>query len=550
MAGPDHQAANEKIAAPVDKQTELLQQVMAQLENSGDLPIFSASVNQIQMVGSDPESDAMQLAVEVLKDANLTTKMLRLANSSYYNRGSVKVGSLSRAVVVLGFDAVKSTVLALKLIDSMQDSQPESNMSSMLVNSYMSAGLVKEMAAASGVKNYEQSYVCGLLHNLGEVIVSYTLPEKYREMKQMLHDEALSWSDVQKKVLGMPLQTIGKGIVEKWNFPESISKTIAPHVTMKRKVQKQDATEMNRSLSSLSTRMMDLLYSEHPTTQQSFSEITKELSSVSGLNEDVVGNCLDKSFKQSCDLAEDYGLDKTLLIPKFKASDDEERDIIARKLGAFAGYEEPPEAVDAGFMGEDEDDGYSAEAEELLAPEELEDAQSMVVPGGDTSVMLTVLQELTSMMTNNAHLNTVFNKVLEGMHRGVGFDRAMLCLISPDHKTYSGRMAIGYRADGMKKMFNECKIDTYSDLFSKMILEDNELLIADVSQGNWLQKLPAGFEEKVGAKSILIAALRVRNRPVGMFYVDKARQQTMITGEQQRGFLQLVAQAQLALKVR
>jgi hypothetical protein len=48
----------------------------------------------------------------------------------------------------------------------------------------------------------------------------------------------------------------------------------------------------------------------------------------------------------------------------------------------------------------------------------------------------------------------------------------------------------------------------------------------------------------------LIAAVRVRGRPVGMFYADKLSLNTSITSDDHRGFMQLVAQAQLALQVR
>ena len=531
----------------LDPKELLLQQIAEKLEKSGDLPIFSASVNRVQVIGNDPDSDAMSLAIEVLKDANLTAKMLRLANSSYYNRGAVKIGALSRAIVMLGFDAVKSTVMALKMIDSFQQEQPDIDMSSMLVNSYMAAGLVKEMATESGMKDVEQSYVCGLLHNMGEVIFAYTMPEKYKEIKKIMKEEELTWSEAQKKVIGMPFHKIGQTIIESWDFPKTVSKTLAPHAPVKTKGPFKDPVELNRSLSSLTTRMMDLLYSDSPTTKQSFSDLTKEISKITGVNASAVGKCLNKSFKQSCDLAEEYGLDKNLLLPKQNSSDDAQRDDVAKMLKGFI---KEPDEEDFDDFYDDEDDGYDSDIEDVLEPEEQEELDSYVEPGGDPNAMLGVLQELTTMMTSKAQLNDVFNKVLEGMHKGVGFDRAMLCLVSPDRKSYSGRMVAGYRAERIKEFFSQFPINVHGDLFSKMIMDDDFLLIKDLQNGPWLRRLPDNFEDVVGANSILIAALRVRGKAIGMFYADKARQQTPITQDEQRGFLQLVAQAQLALQVR
>lgn len=539
--------AAEMSAAPVDPKEALLQKVMERLEKTGDLPIFSASVNRIQVVGSDPDSDAMELAIEVLKDANFTAKVLRLANSPYYNRGAVKIGALSRAIVMLGFDAVKSTVLAMKMIDSFQYDHPTINMNSMLVNSYMTAGLVKEMASMCGIKDVEQSYVCGLLHNLGEVIFAYTMPEEYMEMKRLTEEEDKTWLEAQKQVIGMPLMQIGQHIVEKWDFPKTVTKTMSPHTTANRKISAKDPILLNRSLSALSTRMMDLLYSEQPTTQQTFSDIAKELTKITGVSKDVVSKCLNNSFKQSCDLAEEYGLDKQLLMPVKTTSDDEERNGIARLLASYVAPEQSME-VDA-YEEYFENDGYEETAEEVIDPEEQADIDSYVEAGGDANILLGVLQELTEMMTNKAHLNSVFKKVLEGMHKGVGFDRSMLCLISPDRQYYSGRMVVGYRAEKIKKYFYQFPINITSDLFSKMIMEDNFQVVEDVHSGNWLQRLPKKFDQVVETRTFIIAALRVGGKPIGMFYADKSRQGVDITKEDQRGFLQLVGQAQLALQV-
>lgn len=530
---------------------EILAQILDRLEKIGDLPIFSASVNRIQVVSSNPDSDAMALAMEVLKDANLTAKVLKLANSPYYNRGVIKVGTLSRAIVMLGFKTVKSTVLTMKLIDSFQQDHPSIDMNSLLINSFMSAGFVREVATECGAKDAELSYVCGLLHNLGEVITAYTMPELYIEMKDLVHREGITWSEAQKKVLGFSLLKVGQAVVEKWEFPANVSKTIAPYNGTSRKIV-GNKIEQNKALACLTNRMMDLLYSEQPVTKQGFAEVTQELSNITGVSSEVISGCLDKSFKQSCDLASAYGLDKARLKPKVRSeSGDDDRDRIARKLSFYASNKKSSykEYVEEEM---DFDDDYDAEPQELVDPEaasvhgsDISSAQE----GGDTNAMLEILHELTTMMTQGVHLNTMFTKVLEGMHRGVGFDRAALCLLSPDHKSYTGRLAVGQSADELKQYFKFFPIKLPTDLFSKLIMEGTEVLVPDVREAGWVNMLPPLFSEKLKTKSFLAAAVRVKSKPIGMFYVDKFYKNTPITSGDRRGFMQLVAQAQLALQM-
>ncbi len=529
-----------------ESQDDLLENIMGRLKESGDLPIFSASVNRVQLVGSDPDSDAMSLALEVLKDANLTARILRLANSSYYNRGHVKVAVLSRAIVMLGFDVIRSTVLTMKMIESFQYQHPTIDMDSLLVNAYMSAGFVREMATECGIKEIEQSYICGLLHNLGEVVTAYTMPDEYLEIHALVKEENVSWGRAQKRILGMPLRKIGKCIVKNWEFPDTVVNTIAAHHRGK-KIPVRDKVALNRGLSSVTSELMSLLYSENSGTKSRYSDLVNELSKMAGLSGESVTKCLETSFKQSCDLAEEYGLDKALLCPKIRPDNNDSRlDKMARELSYYAANKSPldvpQDALDI------YDDGYDAEPQEVMEVEE-QNIRTETAAGG-ANALLRVLHELTGMIANKAQLNSVFKKILEGIQLGVGFDRALFCFLTPDQKYYTSRFACGTEVESLKDYFDSVPIDEAHDFFSKIIIEGNELLVPDVTQGNWPNMLPNQFAELVGVKSFVVAAIRVKNRPVGFIYADKLSLASVITADDNRGFMQMVAQAHLALQVR
>jgi len=100
-------------------------QLLEHAEKKGDLPIFNTSLNKVRSISSDPDSHAMELAQTIMKDANLSVKLLRIANSPFYNRGMGKIASVSRAVILLGFDSIKNLCMTLKLIESFTDDQPK-----------------------------------------------------------------------------------------------------------------------------------------------------------------------------------------------------------------------------------------------------------------------------------------------------------------------------------------------------------------------------------------------------------------------------------------
>ncbi len=519
------------------------------MEKLGDLPIFSSTVNRVQVVSSADDSDAMELAVEVMKDANLTAKLLRLANSPFYNRGMGKITSVSRAVIMLGFETLKNMCITLKLIESFQHEHPGVDLDRVLVNAYLSAGFVREMAARGGVADLEESYICGLMYGLGEIIVAYTLSERYEMMIRMRDRGDRKWSEIQRSMLGGSFAEIGQRLSRSWDFPNSVVETMKPYVHKGGAV--RNKKDLNHALAALSHDTLQKIYIEKDLEGMDFSHLISSLKEVANIKQKNVEKSLMTSFRQSCELAEDFGLDRKLLTPLVSETEDGLLNRTLRQCSYYAttrgelndvpdlatGKEAVPDNNDINHEQHQSKTGETTLAREVSA------YQGNI----DPIKQLQALQEITALITENAGVHRVFSKVAEGIHEGAGLERVALCLLSADQSQLIARLVLGSSTEVLKEYF-VLPVRDRKNLFIQLLLEGDELLINDIDGENWGSSIPRDYYDAVSSNGFVCAALRAGTRPVGLFYADNGVSGARISSEAHRAFSQFVSQARLALQ--
>lgn len=151
--------------------------------------------------------------IECLTDPLLASKVLRVCNSPFYGRRG-KVGTLRDAVVYMGLKSLMSivTVNALSGFSPQHAEQIEQ----ILHHSMMVGMIAKQLARDMGT-NHDQAFICGLLHDIGwivmlEMLSKYDLTKEKRDHLMRVHHT-----------------TLGALVAKKWNFSEEIQEVIKNH---------------------------------------------------------------------------------------------------------------------------------------------------------------------------------------------------------------------------------------------------------------------------------------------------------------------------------
>ena len=528
-------------------ESDIVSQLLALAEKKGDLPIFSASLNNVRRISSDPEADAMELAQTVMKDSNLSTKLLKVANSPYYSRSITKISSVSRAVVLLGFDVIKSLCLTLKLIENFQDEHPTVAMHKMVSRSYLTAGFVRDIALMSKMKNAEETYVSGLCHNIGEIAVGYFLPEKFAMIHAAQKENKLTWQKAQQQVLGQTFAEIAQELGQAWNFSDKVVKSMSAY-RANHDGPARNIYELNHAVVALSSQIVDAVYLDDSASNQSMRDLFLKLEESTGIKVARLEKSLSESFARSCELIKSYGLSPDILKPNLSESNDSLRDQFSRDFSFLASSEAELAAKKEAVEVKTEQKPSNEKNVTPTAINTVTESSPSDSPKGDPMVQLSYIQEITTLVTESAPLSALFSKILLGLQEGVGFDRAALSLVTPDRSQYATRLAVGDNNGFLKKTLRG-KTQSQHDIFARIIDEGGDLLIDNVRDGSWDKLIPSPFINGLQSNSFIIAGVKHGAKPIGLFYADNELTQGEISPAMRRGFFQFIAQSRLAVQI-
>jgi len=193
------------------------------------LPAVPAVVHEINQIIASPSASAAAVARAVERDQIVTVKLLRLANSAFFGcRG--RVGSVTHAVILMGFNLLRNVVLscALKSALGSKGVMGQEDLERFWDHAFACGLLARQVAAVAGMEEQDEAFLAGLLHDVGQIVLASTFGEQYLEL---LHsapsEEQMLKAETESLGIGHPLA--GKLLAEKWNLPKMVCGCIAEH---------------------------------------------------------------------------------------------------------------------------------------------------------------------------------------------------------------------------------------------------------------------------------------------------------------------------------
>ncbi|MDI6799689.1 MAG: HDOD domain-containing protein [Actinomycetota bacterium] len=206
---------------------EAVKRILADVE---ELPPFNQIASRALNMINDPTSSAADIGRVIILDQALAAKILKMANSSYYGFAR-KVTTIGEAIVILGYNTLKSVVFALAMKKFFNQPVEGYGLDKDGIWRHSVACALASRVVAGKVRyiDPEEAFVAGLLHDVGKLILSEYVKEDYDLILNILATSDVTFIEAEESVLGFNHQQIGKMVAEKWNLPDKIGEAIGFH---------------------------------------------------------------------------------------------------------------------------------------------------------------------------------------------------------------------------------------------------------------------------------------------------------------------------------
>jgi HD-like signal output (HDOD) protein len=170
----------------------------------------------------DPRSTAARLHQIVSHDPALVTRILKVVNSAFYGLPG-QIGSVERAIVLLGLNAVKNIAVAASIGQLFRAGKLCDEFSARdLWTHCIAVGVVaRDLAKQMKSPIADEAFLAGMIHDIGILIELQIFPEQLAEVCEEAKGGARSFCDLERQIIGMDHQQLGSTLAEQWKFPRS-----------------------------------------------------------------------------------------------------------------------------------------------------------------------------------------------------------------------------------------------------------------------------------------------------------------------------------------
>lgn len=195
------------------------------------LPSLPTLYQDLVAAMQSPSATAETAGRIIAQDMAMVSKLFQIVNSVYFGLWRT-ISSPAQAVALLGFDAVKSLVLATKVFAGFkQDEKLPFSLEGLWTHSLRTAAYARAVAKSEerGTMGLESAFMAGLLHDVGLLVLVSNFPDRYATVMQLARQDRLPICDAERSVFQTTHADVGGFLLGLWGLNDTLVEAVVFH---------------------------------------------------------------------------------------------------------------------------------------------------------------------------------------------------------------------------------------------------------------------------------------------------------------------------------
>ncbi len=478
------------------------------IQESPEFPAFSANIRELLSILENPYLTIYDLSQVILRDVSLTTQVLKLVNSIHFQAYHRRVHTVSSAAMLMGFNYIRDLALGLRLFENFHKTEALHQTQRLILQSFFMAISAQELIRLDHRFEHEEIFIIALLFNLGEVVAAHYLPTEYQNILILAAEENLSKEAAARKILSVSLQELGDLILEIWNLPKLFLEKLAR--LREGKLEVSTAEGRLRQL-LLGAKNLAQSLTEPGFDQEKWQDQAKRFCQGMHLPLEALTKFLEASTQRFQELSQILGLN-------------------LKEIGIALPWR--PKA-----RGEEEGSSPGTPAAKLTREVQHQVKGRVACPEKgmrEINFLFQVMEEIHQAIAAKSPIHQITMMILEGIFRGLGFDRVAFCLVDQQRAWVSARFGLGEGVESLIPVLR-APLAAKTNALSTALREHRDVLIDRKARPGDVKCMEESFWQNSEVVTCLVTPIHVGSTPIGVIYVDRLGSQTPITDlERQR----------------
>lgn len=234
------------------------------------LPTMPKIYSEMQTVLAQPDASTAKLADIINRDAAIATKVLQVANSSFF-RLSKPMTRIKDAVGYLGFSSIRNLVMSAEIFCKWENAGGPHGLDAERLQAHALATAAACSALAAKTPLADDAWLVGLIHDIGYWVLIKECPADLLKVLALAESQQISTYAAEQQIIGATHAEVGAYLLGLWGLPYALIEAVAYHHTP------YAVAHHSFDLLGILTVAHSLLDTEHKNALRLNSEINSEI---------------------------------------------------------------------------------------------------------------------------------------------------------------------------------------------------------------------------------------------------------------------------------